>query len=250
MTEGVAAPMSFGQIAFAIGMIASGTLNIVNRDFYAAWVPAWVPTHGWPAYLCGALMVLGGIGLLIKRTAAQSARVLFGFTLLWLVLMNTPRLVTAPQIELNWLAWGQIAVLVTGALTLAATNERQLRAARYLLGVALVPIGLSHFFYLPIATGMVPPVLPFRPAWVIFTGIAHIAAGVAVLIGVYARLATILEASMITGFMVLVWGIPVVAKPGDVSLWVRVVITLAVAGGVWAVASKMRLPATADAVLR
>lgn len=250
MTEGFAAPRSFGQIAFAIAMIASGTLNIVNRDFYAAWVPAWVPTHGWLADVCGALMVLGGVGLVIKQTVTVSARVLFGFTLLWLVLMNTPRLFTAPQIEVNWLAWGQIAVLVAGALTLAATNEPQLRAARYLLGVALVPIGLSHFFYLSIATGMVPAVLPFRPAWVIFTGIAHIAAGVAVLVGVYARLATILEASMITAFMVLVWGSAVLAKPGDVSLWVRVVVTLAVAGGVWAVASRMPSPATADAVKR
>ena len=146
--------MSFGQIAFAIGMIASGTLNIVHGDFSAAWVPAWLPTQGWPAYVCGALMVLGGVGLLIERTAALAARVLFVFTLLWLVLMNTPRLFTAPQIELNWLAWGQIAVLVAGALTLAATNEAQRKAARFLLGVALVPIGLSHFFYLTVATGM------------------------------------------------------------------------------------------------
>jgi hypothetical protein len=87
---------------------------------------------------------------------------------------------------------------------------------------------------------MVPAVLPFRPAWVIFTGIAHIAAGVAVLVGVYARLAAILEASMITAFMFLVWMTPALAKPGDVSLWVPVVVTLAVAGGVWAVAGKMR----------
>ena len=240
--------MTFGRIAFAIGMIASGSLTVVNRDFYSAWAPAWVPTHDRPAYVCGALMVAGGVGLLIQRTAALSARVLFGFTLLWLVLMNTPRLFTAPQIELNWLAWGQIAVLVAGALTLAATTEAQLRAARYLLGVALVPIGLSHFFYLTTATGMVPAVLPFRPAWVIFTGIAHIAAGAAVLVGVYARLAIILEASMITAFMLLVWVIPLLAKPGDVGLWVRVVITLAVASGVWAVSSKMPSPETATSV--
>ena len=53
--------------AKAIGMIASGALNLVNRDFYAPWdpVPGWVPAqaHVWLACLSGVVMVLGGVGL-------------------------------------------------------------------------------------------------------------------------------------------------------------------------------------------
>jgi len=231
--------MKFGKIAFAIGMIASGVLAIAKRDLYPSWDPTWIPSHTALAYACGTLMVLGGIGLVINRTAAISARVLFAFTLFWLVLIKVPYLVTGPQPGLQWLNWGKIAVVVAGAWTLATTNETQLRAARYLMGVGIVPIGISHFLYIPIAVNMVPGVLPFHSAWVIFTGIAHIAAGLAVIAGVLVWLATMLEASMITAFMVLVWLAPAFAAPGDLNRWVPVVSTLVTAAGVWAVVSKM-----------
>jgi uncharacterized membrane protein len=233
--------ISYGQIAFAIGMIASGALNIVNRDFYSPWdpIPKWIPARVFLAYAFGAIMVLGGAGLAFRQTATRSARLLLGSLLVFLVLFKTPVLLSRPQFEAYWLDYGELAVLVAGALTLATTNERYLRAARYLLGASLIPIGLSHFAYIKVATPMVPAALPFRPQWVIFTGSAHVAAGLGVLFGVYARLATILEASMVTAFAVLVWLPSVLAKPGDVTGWVQVIVTVAVANGVWAVASKM-----------
>lgn len=239
--------MNFGQMAFAIGMIASGVLNIANQDFYASWVPAWIPTHGVVASVCGALMIAGGIGLLMRKTATIAARVLLGFTGLWLVLMNTPRLFAGPQNELNWLAWGEIAVIVAGALTLAASNEGQLRVARYLMGAAVLPIGLSHFVFLSMGSTMVPGGLPYHKAWVIFTGAAHMAAGLAILTGVLARLATILESGMVTAFAPLVWLIPAIEHPGDMRRWAPFVVTLAVAGGAWAVASKMPVTKSAPA---
>ena len=67
-------------------------------------------------------------------------------------------------------------------------------------------------------------------------------AGVAILAGVLARLAAILEASMLTAFALLVWVAPVIAKPSDVNLWVELIVTVAVASGVWAVASRLRSP--------
>jgi uncharacterized membrane protein YphA (DoxX/SURF4 family) len=94
---------------------------------------------------------------------------------------------------------------------------------------------------------MVPSVLPFHSAWVIFTGIAHIAAGLAILVGFRVWLATVLEAGMITAFAFLVWALPIFAAPRDVSRWTPFVVTLAVAGGAWAVASTMRAPTPAIA---
>jgi uncharacterized membrane protein len=232
--------VGYGQLALAIGTISSGALYFVKHDFYSAWapVPAWLPARTELAYIFGALMMLGGCGLLLKRTATLSARVLFVCLLLFLVVVKTPVVLKEPQNELLWLGYGQIAVLAAGALTLATTNETYLRAARYLFGAALIPIGLSHFFYLKIATPMVPAMLPFRSGWVIFTGIAHIAAGLGVLAGVYARLATILEAGMITAFAMLVWLGPALASPHDADRWAPFVVSIAVASGAWAVASR------------
>ncbi len=233
--------MDRGQIAFAIAMFTSGVLNLVIRDFYSPWapLPGWMRGRAWLACACGIIMVVGGAGLSIQRTFMLATRALFVLLLLFLALVKTPVLLAEPNIEVRWLDWGQIAVLVAGAWALWASSGTQLRAARLLLGIALVPIGLSHFFYLRIATPMVPAVLPFRPAWVILTGVAHIAAGIALLAGFWPRVAAILEASMITAFALLVWTIPLVAAPHDRSLWIQVVVTLAVANGVWAVAGRM-----------
>jgi hypothetical protein len=85
----------------------------------------------------------------------------------------------------------------------------------------------------------VPAILPFRSAWVIFTGVAHIAAGVALLADRLARLAATMEAGMIGAFGLFVRAKPVLAAPGDVKPWIPFVVTVAVASGVWAVASRM-----------
>jgi uncharacterized membrane protein len=231
--------MSLGQIAFAIGMIASGILNLANGGFYSPWdpIPKWIPAHAMLAYAYGVITLLGGVGLLVKRSATLSARVLLATLLAFLVLMKTPILLSMPQVELTWLDYGEIATLVAGAIALCATDDGQLHVARYLLGAALIPIGLSHFFYLKVATPMVPAILPYRPAWVIVTGIAHVAAGLAILSGFLAKLAAELEAGMVTAFAVCVWLPPIFEKPGDVSRWVPFVVTIAVANGVWPVAS-------------
>jgi uncharacterized membrane protein len=224
----------FGQWALAIGMIGLGILTIARGDFIAPWeaVPAWVPARTVLAYVCGAVMVGSGLGLLIERTAAIASRILLGYLMLWLLLLKTPPLFTAPQDEVNWLAWGEIAIIVAGALAVYArlNGGPGRRIARYLFGIALPPIGLSHFVYHQATSGMVPGWLPFQPGWVYLTGSGHIAAGLGVLFGVYARLAAILEASMITIFTLLVWA------PGLPLTWAAVLVSLAIGNGAWAVA--------------
>jgi uncharacterized membrane protein len=231
--------MTLGQIAFAIGIIASGVLNLANGNFYSPWdpIPKWIPAHPALAYAFGAFMILGGLGMLVRHTATLSARLLLTTLLTFLALLKTPVLLSAPLVESSWLDYGELATLVAGALALSATHDTQLHVARYLLGAALIPIGLSHFVYLKMAEPMVPAGLPYHAAWVIFTGAAHVAAGLAILAGVFAKLAAQLEAGMVTAFGLLVWLPPIIEKPGDVSRWVPFIVTIAVANSVWPVAS-------------
>lgn len=223
----------FGQWALAIGMVGLGVYTIAVGNFIAPWeaVPTWVPMRTALAYVCGVVMLGTGVGLLTRRTEAIAARILLVYLVLWLLLLKTPPLFIAPQIEVVWNGWGEIAVIVAGALAVDArlNGGPGRRIARFLFGIALPPIGLSHFVYHNETGGMVPGWLPYHPGWVYLTGSAHIAAGLGVLFGVYGRLAAKLEATMITIFTLLVW------LPGLPNTWAAVVISLAIGNGAWAV---------------
>src|ERR1700730_6758244 len=165
---------------FAIGMIGLGILALAYGDFALVWqpVPSWIPGRTPLAYGSGLIMLLGGVGLLFRATAAWSGRILFPYLIVWL-LLKVPALLVAPQMEAVWLGFGEIAVLLTGGwvlfATLAglregslltfATGEKGIRIARMLFAVSLIPIGLSHLVYVKETAALVPAWLPYRVCW-------------------------------------------------------------------------------------
>jgi uncharacterized membrane protein len=114
------------------------------------------------------------------------------------------------------------------------------RLAQRLYGLALLAFGLSHFVYLNLTAPLVPGWLPAPTFWAYFTGCAYLAAGVAILTGLWARLAAVLSAWQIGLFLLLVW-VPVVAA-GKVSAenWSETILNVALLAGAWVVAESYR----------
>jgi uncharacterized membrane protein len=239
---------------FAAGMIGLGILALIYGDFALVWQPvaAWVPGRTGLAYGSGLLMLLGGFGLLFRATAALSARILFPYLIVWL-LLKAPSLVVAPQIEGNWLGFGELAVLLAGGWVLFArlassregstltfaTGENGIHVARILFAVSLIPIGLSHFVYVKQTADFVPAWLPFRTGWAYLTGAGHIAAGIGVLFSIYPRVAAMAEAGMLSSFTLLVWGPAVLAAPATRFPWTAFFISWAITAAAWLVANSI-----------
>ena len=239
---------------FALGMIGLGILTLVYGDFALVWQPVapWIPGRTVLAYFSGLILLLSGVGLLLRVTARLAARILFAYLIVWL-LLKAPALLAAPRIEAVWLGFGEIAVLLSGgwvlfanlaelregSLLTVATGANGIHLARTLFAVSLIPIGLSHLVYVKQTAELVPAWLPYRVIWAYVTGAGQIACGLGVLFSIFPRVATRAEAGMLSLFTLLVWGPAILAAPTTRLPWTAFLISWLIASAAWVVAQNI-----------
>ena len=242
------------RLLFAATMIALGITGLVNGDFALVWqhVPADVPGRTVVAYVCAVIEIALGTGLLSKRTLTPTCRLLFPYMVLWLVLLEVPGVIHAPVDAGAWGSIGEIAIITAGAWCLFATHTATrpfgfttgssgLRAARWLLVVALPMIGVEVIVdAMKAGDKVMQPwlqVLPYPMAWACFTGVCSIATALALLFGVWPRLAATLEAFML-GLIAVVYWAPALHTGRTATT--AFVISFLIAAGVWVVADSYR----------
>ena len=240
---------------FSITMIGLGAIGLLRPDFAPVWnpVPATVPARELLLYLGAVVSLTCGIGLLVQRVAIIAARLLLATLLLWLLLFRLPNFLHVSAFEACWSVF-PLAVMLAAAwvlyVWLAADWDRLhlsfisgnngLRIARVLYGLSLIFFGTAHFIDVKDTVSLIPNWLPAHLFWAYFTGCTFIAAGVAVLIGLYARLAAALSALQIGLFLLLVW-IPIVAAGSTNSFqWSETILNAALFAGGWMVADSYR----------
>jgi hypothetical protein len=243
-----------GLVLYAAAMAALGAL-LVSGHFVFVWapVPRGVPGGSVIEHAAGAVLLAAAIGLVswqrARAAAAATATAIFAG---WLVLLQAPRLAVAPSRDVLWSGAAQLVAIAAGAWILcaraSARSERSVRIARVLYALVLPVMGVHHFLDVAATAEAVPAWLPFRAAWGVLTGVAHIAAGVAILVGSgeastgnarvqrLARLAAMLEAIMISGFVLLIHVPGVMGAPSDGLQWSMLADAALIGGAAWVVA--------------
>ena len=235
----------WSRIAFAASCIAIGLHALVTRGLAGVWgpVPRFIPLQPALPWVVGAVMVACGLGLPWMATARIAARVLLGWLVLWLLVARLVEASMAPAVEGYWSGCGETLVLVAAAWILAspglAPEAGSPAVARVLYGLALLPFGVAHFVYLQETISLVPAWLPWPRGWAVFVGVAYIAAALALLAGVRARLAAVLAAWQIGLLTALVW-LPIdVSGHAGASAWSETVISLALTAAACVIAGAM-----------
>jgi uncharacterized membrane protein YphA (DoxX/SURF4 family) len=236
-----------GHAVFAATMILVGALALATGNFAPVWqpLPAWAPLRQPLTNLVALLSLACGAGMLWPRTATPATLVLSVCLLLWWLLFRVPVVLHAPLVEVSWEGCAETAVILAAAWLLHAqcslqargpwTGNGAVRGARALYALALIPFGLAHFVYVKETAALVPHWLPAHQLWAYLTGAAYLAAGAALLSGVWAPLAARLACLQMGLFTLLVW-VPVVAHGrGTAADWSETILSLALTASGWVV---------------
>lgn len=235
-----------GRIVFALGFVLLGVLGITWHGLFQGWeaLPKWFVWKDAYAIVAGSIMVIGGVGILVPRTMRPAALLLTIFLTIETVTLYARHIYLQPLVEVVYESLGQALIYIAGAWIIYSTAEgsaparfANVRAAQLLFGVALLPIGLSHFFYMNMTAPLIPAWIPFHVPLGYFTGACHFAAGVAVLTGIVPRLAATLEGVMTSLFTLLVWVPKLIAAPTTSSNWSEFCASAIITGAAFLVAA-------------
>jgi len=219
-------------LPFAIGAIGLGLTGLFFEDFALRWqpVPAGTGHRLTLAIVSGVLLVAGGALALRKATAAIGAGILAACYGVWVLALHLPVVVAKPGVA-SLLRLCEILALAAAAAVLCL--PRGGTQARIAFGFCAIVFGISHFAYPGLTAGMVPQWIPEAMFWAYATGLAHVAAGLALVSGTRAHLAASLLALMSGGFVLLIHLPRVMAAPHDHAAWTMFFVSLSIAGAAW-----------------
>lgn len=242
--------LTLGTRVYALGAIALALVGLIWGDFALVWqpVPAGLPARTLLAYVFAAALLLAGIALSYRATAARGAQALCALFALVVLLLHLPRVLRHPAVYGAWSGLAEQLALVAGGWLAyqlcrppaAAGSSAALHAGVRVFAVCLLIFGGAHFFYLEETAALVPQWLPpDQRFWAVATGLAHLLAGLALLSGVLAHLAALMITIMFAAFSLLIH-IPLLrGDPHSHLNWVMNAMNLALTGAAWVTADAL-----------
>jgi uncharacterized membrane protein YphA (DoxX/SURF4 family) len=153
--------------------------------------------------------------------------------------LNLPVAIASYKHIYAWNSPAELAFMTMGGLALVSSSAHALRTtlsriARIVAGLSACVFGFAHFNWIDITAGMVPAWIPPNGVfWAWAPGAGHLAAGLALVSGLQARLAATLLAGMMASFVVLVHLPRVFAAPDQHAEWIMLGVSSMLAGAAW-----------------
>jgi uncharacterized membrane protein len=215
-----------GRVFFALGMIVIGCQHFLFGQFVPMLVPLGptvIPGQVFWVYLVGTILIVAGMSIFTGVQARAVSKLLGVLFLLSFLLLYLPSHAMA---GLKVLTLSGCAFVIAGIFPHTDADkgrnpiawlERLIPFGTYLLAIQVIIFGIDHYLYTTDIAKLVPRWIPGHVFWTYFAGTALIASGLAMIVGVKARLAATMLGVMIF-IWVLILHIPLaVANPGQIG---------------------------------
>jgi uncharacterized membrane protein len=242
-------PTPLGRYAYGVGVMALGVACLATADFVVAQpLPKDFPHRAALAFATAAFLLVAGAALEWRRGAARAAAAIAAFYAVVIVLADGPAVIADYASYATYSGIAEQAAILAGALIVhaasanidATRSARLTRVGQIAFGLCALLFGGAHFVYIDFTVPWVPKYLPpSQASWAYATGVAHIAAGLAILTGVRARPAAILLTIMYASFTPLVHLPMLLTHPASHANWSENAINLALTGAAWVVADSL-----------
>jgi uncharacterized membrane protein len=233
------------RMFYAIAIIAFGVQQFIFHDIIIgrplAW-PTWLAGQSIAVYATGLLLIITGIGVVLNKKIIYGLMGVAIFVLLWAGLRNIYFVMAHLDIGAMLTNSGKALTLGSGALLVVWTQlEKESSSAlderigklsilcQYFTGYFLLVCGVQHFLFVDFVKFLIPTWLPGALFWTYFAGVALAAAGLGLLTGIKASLASALAGWMIFAWLLMLHLPRAIASPNQ-NEWTAVFEALAVSG--------------------
>jgi uncharacterized membrane protein YphA (DoxX/SURF4 family) len=245
---------TIGRMLFAAVAVTFGVQCLIFSNFVAGLEPvpaSLLPSTPWGA-INGLVLIGAGLSLLSDRSARIGALVLATLFIASAILLEGPSLIAQPKAAaddvFHTLGVGSAALVLAAQVARSPDGHGRLDrlldyaglAGRLVFGICTIGHGVMHFVFFQFTADFIPAWIPGHDFWAAFTGAAQIAAGLAILSGVLARLAATLTGVMYASWAVLVHIPRIEAHPASRQEWTSVVIATALCAGALVVAGAFK----------
>jgi uncharacterized membrane protein len=211
-----------GRTFFGLALLGLGAEHFVFGEFVTGRAPVWpdgVPGKLAWVYGSGALVMLAGAAILVRRGGRQAALMLGVLVFTWALLRQLPLVVADSLLAGSWTQAGKALTLFGGSFAIAATfppvqgatvrgwrrfanaTDAFVRMGQYCLASFLILAGMQHFKFLVFVATLIPAWFPGNAVlWSQFAGLALFTFGIALL---FSRTAAL--AALLSGLMIFSW---------------------------------------------
>ena len=231
-----------GRVLFGVAFVGFGVQNFLYGDGVVGLepIPSWFPIKQAWASLTGSLLLIAGALVTAGAWTRPAAAVIASVLSAWLLVLQVPRLILAPQSGGAWTTTFETLALCGAAWVVVgvpASHSSIARYGRFVFALTLPVFGVLHFVYRGYVASVIPSWIPAPDAWALITGVAFIAAGLSLLSGVQARLASSLLGAMFVIWVVILHTPRALAASPSRGEWTSLTIALAMSGGAWLISA-------------